>query len=158
MTREKAQSGPSVTIERRGRAGAVVSAAQARALARAAAKLLVVAGRPQASLAISLVDDAEIHALNRMYRDTDGATDVLSFSLVEGDAVRGDAFALGDVVISVETAARRKKRGLEGELLHLLTHGICHLCGLDHATPAEARVMFAEERRLRAAARLPETR
>lgn len=151
------RSGPSVTVERRGRASGVVSAAAARALARAAEKLLVASGRPGASLAISLTDDAEIHALNRMYRATDRPTDVLSFSLLEGDAVRGDAEALGDVVISVETAARRKKRGLPGELLHLLTHGICHLCGWDHATPAEARVMFAEERRLRMAAKLPAT-
>ncbi len=153
----KRRGGPAVTVERRGAAGVVVTAAQARALGRAAARLLVAAGRPGASLAISLTDDAEIHALNRMYRDTDRPTDVLSFSLLEGDAVRGDAEALGDVVISVETAARRKKRGLEGELLHLLTHGICHLCGWDHATPAEARAMFAEERRLRAVAKLPAT-
>jgi probable rRNA maturation factor len=76
---------------------------------------------------------------------------VLSFSLVEGDYSdhRGDL--LGDVVISVETAARQaseRHRGLDEIVTRLLIHGVLHLIGYDHEAEDEARRMQAEERRV----------
>jgi probable rRNA maturation factor len=97
-----------------------------------------------------LCDDHAIHALNRRFRGVDRPTDVLSFSQREGLAP--SSRLLGDVVISVETAARRRKRTLEDELFFLAVHGLCHLLGHDHATRAEARHMFALERAIRSAA------
>ena len=101
-------------------------------------------------------DDEEIRVLNRDFRHHDRATDVLSFHLQElageGDPA-GDGIALGDIVISVETARRRAHgRRLVAELERLAVHGLCHLFGHDHKKKAEATVMFALERRLR---RLP---
>src|SRR5437762_9578599 len=114
------------------------------------------AGVGGAELSLSLVDDDEIRALNREWRGEDHATDVLSFSQVEGEAVRLDeAPLLGDVVISVETARRQadaRAVALDAELLHLAVHGLAHLCGYDHATAAEERVMFGWEAALRAQA------
>ena len=113
-------------------------------------------GRARSSATLVFTDDDEIRVLNRDYRKHDRATDVLSFHLQElageGDPA-GDGIALGDIVISVETARRRAHgRRLGAELERLAVHGLCHLFGHDHKKKAEATVMFALERRLR---RLP---
>jgi probable rRNA maturation factor len=84
---------------------------------------------------------------------------VLSFSLLEGAHAEHRGGLLGDVVISVETAARQaaeRRRGLDDELTRLMVHGLCHVLGHDHEADEEARVMAAEERRVRAAIRASE--
>jgi probable rRNA maturation factor len=120
-------------------------------LRRRARAILRLLARPEAELSIALVDDDRIAALNQQYRGREGATDVLSFSLLEGDHAdhRGDL--LGDVIVSLETAgrkARRARRSLEDEVVRLLIHGTLHLVGHDHEEDEEARRMRAEERRL----------
>jgi probable rRNA maturation factor len=112
--------------------------------------------RARSSATLVFTDDEEIRVLNRDYRRHDRATDVLSFHLQElageGDPA-GDGVELGDIVISVETAKRRAHgKRLVSELERLAVHGLCHLFGHDHKKPAEAKLMFALERRLR---RLP---
>jgi len=107
-----------------------------------------------AELSIALVDDATISDLNRRYRSKAGPTDVLSFSQLEGEHVELAGNLLGDVVISLETAARQARvahRGLDSEVAKLLVHGILHLIGHDHERDDEARVMQQLERRLRRA-------
>ena len=100
-------------------------------------------------LSISLVGDDEIQALNRDWRGRDRPTDVLAFAQQEGegDPVPG---LLGDVVISVPTAARQAAlRGvdLDRELRALLVHGLLHLLGHDHErSRSEARHMFTRAR------------
>jgi probable rRNA maturation factor len=126
-------------------AGALVSVAMRGRLRRAMSRVCGAAGRPEAVVCLSLTDDKELHALNLQYAEEDHATDVLSFS-------QGDPTLLGDIVISVETAARQAKErghGLFEELFHLSVHGFCHLLGYDHATRKEERVMFAYEAELR---------
>jgi probable rRNA maturation factor len=97
-----------------------------------------------------------MRALNNSWRGKDKSTDVLSFSQVEGMAVPpGGPHLLGDVVISMPTAARQAvARGhtLEEEMARLLVHGILHLLGHDHVHGGwQAKKMRAEERRLLAA-------
>jgi probable rRNA maturation factor len=138
-----------MTVRLSGRRG--LPAVDRGLLRRRARAILRLVGRPEAELSIALVDDACIAELNRRFRDREGATDVLSFSLLEGDHAdhRGDL--LGDVVVSLETAerqARRRRRSLEDEVVRLLIHGTLHLLGHDHEEPAEARRMRAEERRV----------
>jgi rRNA maturation RNase YbeY len=120
-------------------------------LRRRARAILRLVGRPEAELSVALVDDEEIAALNQSYRERSGATDVLSFSLLEGDHAERRGELLGDVIVSVETAerqARRGRRSLEDEVVRLLIHGTLHLLGHDHQEAAEARAMRAEERRV----------
>jgi probable rRNA maturation factor len=109
--------------------------------------------RRRSSTCLVFTDDDEIRVLNRKYRKHDRATDVLSFHLQELAGERdpaGDGVALGDIVISLETARRRAPRGpLGAEVERLAIHGLCHLFGHDHKRPGEAKVMFALERRLR---------
>ncbi len=107
-----------------------------------------------AELSVLLTNDAEIHALNLQHREKDKPTDVLSFPLDEGGGADGAVSGtrvLGDVVISLDTAARQargRKRELLPEVRFLLAHGLLHLLGYDHGDPAEKRVMTAMTRRL----------
>lgn len=142
----------------RGRAAAQLEAPLRRKVVARVRAALAALGRGRSSATLVFTDDDEIRALNRDYRKMDRATDVLSFHLQElrgEDDPAGDGVALGDIVISVETARRRAGRARLGpELERLAIHGLCHLFGHDHERKAQARVMFALERRLR---RLPLT-
>ncbi len=95
-------------------------------------------------LSLLLTDDAGIHPLNAQWRGVDRPTDVLSFPLDEGPT-------LGDVVISLQTAADRAQPPewlLEDELAFLLIHGVLHLLGHDHLEDDERTAMEAAEQAL----------
>jgi probable rRNA maturation factor len=74
---------------------------------------------------------------------------VIAFSLAEGDFGDVNPGLLGDVVVSVETAAREARAAgiaVEDAILYLILHGILHLSGYDHEGPggaARAPVLFA---------------
>ena len=141
-----------LTIEARGAAARRISVAVRTRLKRRMQRAMEAAGTPRGELALSLVVDAEIRRLNREWREVDAPTDVLSFSMREGEGGALHPELLGDVVISVETAARQARasgRALEEELLHLAVHGLAHLLGYDHATADEEKRMFGWEERLR---------
>jgi probable rRNA maturation factor len=66
---------------------------------------------------------------------------------------------IGDIAISIERAIDQAEQGRGGhtgdvrwspadELRLLVTHGTLHLCGWDHAEPAEEAEMRALERKL----------
>jgi probable rRNA maturation factor len=124
------------------------------ALRRIADAMLVELGLEQAELSVLLTNDAEIQALNLQHREKDKPTDVLSFPLDEGGGADGRVSGtrvLGDVVISLDTAARQahgRKRELLPEVRFLLAHGLLHLLGYDHGNPAQKREMDAMTRRL----------
>ena len=109
--------------------------------------------RADYEVSLRLVDDAQIHALNRGYRKKDRPTDVLAFAQREGPAAALHPALLGDIVISVDTARRQARRGLYRELIHLASHGLCHLLGYDHRDDAEEAEMNARAAALRAEAR-----
>jgi probable rRNA maturation factor len=111
-----------------------------------------------AELSIVLCDDATIHALNRDHRKKDRPTDVLAFAMREGPYAELAGAMLGDVVISLETAARQaqeKKVSFDREVTMLLAHGLLHLLGHDHRTRTEERRMTARTDALIAAAIRP---
>ncbi len=131
-------------------------------LAARARSALRALGVSRYELSLSLVDDAEMRALNARFRDRDRPTDVLSFpmrELVPADGLpvpRGGAEKLlGDVVISIETAARQARASrcpLARRLDALLVHGVLHLLGYDHErSPAEDRRMRRRAREVQAA-------
>jgi probable rRNA maturation factor len=122
-----------------------------RVLGRKATIVLEALGFAKSELSLSLVRDIEIRRLNRAYRGKDRPTDVLSFSLREGE-FGVVARALGDVVISLETAKRQGRENrltLGEEVNRLLVHGILHLAGYDHEiSPREERRMKRKEREM----------
>jgi probable rRNA maturation factor len=94
-------------------------------------KMLDVIGKSDSSVTVAFVSDKKIRELNRQFRRIDKATDVLSFP---GDSSDGE---IGDIAISIETAARQAKQNgltLDGEIAQLLLHGLLHLSGYDHET------------------------
>ena len=85
---------------------------------------------------------------NHRYREKDTTTDVLSFPGDEEPEPDGSVH-LGDIVISVATAARQARElghSLPRELKRLLLHGYLHLLGYDHET--DDGTMLRLERRL----------
>jgi len=104
-----------------------------------------------AQLSVTLVDDQAIQELNRDHRGIDEPTDVLSFSQLEGEELsalpEGEPVLLGDLVLSLERCvaqAAEYGHSLERELGFLVAHGVLHLIGFDHQTPADEAVMMAK--------------
>ena len=142
------------------------------ALAGTIAAALDAAGAPTpASIGLILSDDEELASLNATHLGKDGPTDVLSFPLLPPEAFApgagtpdvprppGTRLHLGDIIISVERAAAQAATGTGGqtgdiggstedELRLLVTHGVLHVCGWDHAEPDEEAAMRSLERRL----------
>lgn len=107
-----------------------------------------------AEVSISFVSNKEIRNLNKIYRNKDKETDVLSFPLTGEDGhteinAETGAVLLGDVVISLETAVRQAEiygHSLEREVGFLTVHSMLHLLGYDHETsPLEERIMREKE-------------
>lgn len=109
-------------------------------------------GLPEAELSLLLVDDREIQELNRHFLGRDKPTNVMAFSMREGEFASLNPHLLGDLVISIETAKRQSKQsGLnEREMLTLLLiHGILHLLGYEHEKgKKEAREMSIKQKEL----------
>ncbi|RCX13848.1 putative rRNA maturation factor [Anaerobacterium chartisolvens] len=107
---------------------------------------------------IVLMDDHAIQDINREQRNVNKPTDVLSFPMLHmhnGKALENgfdtdpdtNLILLGDIVISMETAARQAEEyghSFERELAFLTTHGMLHLLGYDHES-GEEEVMFQRQ-------------
>ena len=119
------------------------------ALRRDARKILELLGAGQKELSLMIVDDEGIREINRDYLRRDRPTNVIAFSLTEGDFGDVNPGVLGDVVVSADTAAREARAAgipVEDAILYLIIHGILHLAGYDHEGPkgiARARIMSA---------------
>ncbi len=119
---------------------------------QAAQAILDALDSPEAELSVLIVDDEQIAALNREYLQRSGPTNVIAFPMRSGEFPRISPHLLGDVVISIQTAAR-EARGAQmhtsERLLQLLVHGILHLFGYDHeAGGRQAAEMDSKSREL----------
>ena len=110
---------------------------------------------PLAELSVVCVDAAAMEQLHLQWMDEPGPTDVLSFPMDElrpgKDDEEPEPGLLGDVVLCPQVAAvqaRRAGHSTADELHLLLTHGILHLLGYDHAEPDEEKEMFGLQRQL----------
>ena len=109
-------------------------------------------------LTLRLTDDDEIQSLNTQYRQKPEPTDVLAFAALEVDVPipsEEDAFLeplyLGDIIISVETAARQAQvqgHPLKLELAWLASHGLLHLLGWDHPDEDSLEEMLTQQETL----------
>jgi len=118
-----------------------------------AERILSVLGCPSSELSIAIVGDRTIRTLNRDYLEKDRPTNVISFSMQEGEFGSVNPELLGDVVISADTTAREaEESGISfwERLVFLLMHGILHLTGYDHERSGEeeARRMEAKEQEI----------
>lgn len=118
-----------------------------RAFVRKALKVVPADG---AGVTVAFVSDRAMRELNRRWRGRRGTTDVLSFPAGQEEFEEAEGLSLGDVVVSVEQAARQAEaHGLsfDDEVAQLILHGLLHLCGHDHET--DSGEMNALELRLR---------
>ncbi|MFA5321658.1 MAG: rRNA maturation RNase YbeY [Smithella sp.] len=108
---------------------------------------------PDKEVSIFFTDDNNIRELNKKYLGRDKATNVLSFSLREGEYGDINPQMMGDIVISVDTAQKDARKGnltFEQEIDFLLIHGILHLLGYNHenTSPAKAKEMGEKQKEL----------
>jgi probable rRNA maturation factor len=93
---------------------------------------------PDGNIDVRFVSDSEIKRLNRMYRNKDEITDVLSFQYPDNKEL------LGDVAISFAQAQRQVvERPATEEAIELIVHGVLHILGYDHERPGDDKVMFS---------------
>ena len=116
-----------------------------------ARKALAALGLADAELSILLVNDNLMQEMNRLYRNKDKTTDVLAFSMRDGQYPDINPAILGDIVISLPTAGRQAKEkghGIYDEIAVLLIHGMLHLAGYDHekGKKEEARMRRMEKK------------
>lgn len=100
-----------------------------------------------------LVDDDEIHRINKEYRNIDRSTDVISFALEDNEQfyVEGMPRSIGDIFISVDHAIMQAKEydhSLKREMCFLFTHGLLHLLGYDHMNEEDEKKMFALQKEI----------
>jgi len=128
----------------------VRAAIDSERLERLASAVMEREGLPPGEVSVLITDDEMVRRLNREYAGEDTPTDVLAFSLTEGEefASPDDVLRLGEVIISYPTARRQAddaQRPVRDEIEHLLVHGVLHLLGYDHAEPAEEERMREHE-------------
>ena len=110
---------------------------------------------PLVDVGVIFVDEAPMTDLHVRWMDEAVPTDVLSFPMDElrpgSEELLSAEGVLGDVVICPQVARRQAEAaGHEeiNEILMLLTHGMLHLVGFDHAEPEEEKEMFALQKEL----------
>ncbi|NJK37364.1 MAG: rRNA maturation RNase YbeY [Oscillatoriales cyanobacterium RM1_1_9] len=108
-------------------------------------------------VSLRLTDDAEIQDFNTQYRHKNQPTDVLAFATFEVESPKiaevswAQPLYLGDIVISVETAAYQagqQGHSLRVELAWLASHGLLHLLGWDHPDDISLAQMLAQQQTL----------
>lgn len=101
---------------------------------------------------IILVNDEEIHELNKKYRNIDRPTDVITFALEDNDNFKNPEIrVLGDIYLCVPIAYEQAKiygHSRIREICFLATHGILHLLGYDHMNEEEEKEMFTLQEEL----------
>ncbi|MBO5658218.1 MAG: rRNA maturation RNase YbeY [Duodenibacillus sp.] len=96
-------------------------------------------------VSVRFVGLEEGRELNRMYRDKDYATNVLTFDYAHEPVAQADLVICTDVLVR---EAAEQKKSFRSHLAHLLIHGVLHAQGWDHMTDEEAEEMEALETRL----------
>ncbi len=101
---------------------------------------------------VIIVNNDEIHSLNKEYRGVDRPTDVISFALEDDDTfIPLEERVLGDIYISIDKAKEQASaygHSLLRELCFLTIHGILHLLGYDHMNEEEEKEMFTLQERV----------
>ena len=117
-----------------------------------------------AEVSVTFANNEQIHELNKMHRNVDAPTDVLSFPMGEDGKYDIDpatnAKILGDIVISMEKAVEQAERfghTLQREVGYLTAHSMLHLLGYDHEEPLEKVHMREKEELVMTQLSLPST-
>ena len=105
---------------------------------------------PECEVSMTFVDDAEMEELHIKWMDEPGTTDVLSFPMDMPES-KNDVVTLGDIVLSPTIAQKQAieaGHSTDHEIYILVTHGLLHILGYDHADKDEEKVMFALQEKI----------
>ena len=95
---------------------------------------------------IIIVDKEKIQEINKLYRNIDRVTDVISFALEDDKSFIETEFrVLGDIYICLDKAIEQAKEyghSLKREVSFLTIHGLLHLLGYDHMNEEDEKEMF----------------
>lgn len=100
------------------------------------------------SVSVVLVNNSDIHQMNKDFRNIDRPTDVLSF---EDGSFEDGLLNLGDIIISVDALRQQAQdygHSLKREFCFLVAHGYLHLLGYDHQTEEEEKQMFGLQKEI----------
>ena len=96
---------------------------------------------------IIFVEKEEIQKINNQYRGIDKVTDVISFALCDDEDII-QTNELGDIFICVDRAIEQAEEyghSISREISFLAVHGYLHLCGYDHMTEEDEKIMFKKQ-------------
>ena len=99
---------------------------------------------------VIIINNEEIHKINKEYRGIDRPTDVISFALEDYKDIKyeNDYRVLGDIYISIDKVREQAKEyghSEKRELAFLAVHGLLHLLGYDHMEKEDEKVMFSKQ-------------
>ena len=137
-----------MTIEITNKSGELVPTESVRDLLQNA--LIELKLNPDCELNLVFVDIEEMTELHIKWMDEGGPTDVLSFPM-DLPEPGNEAVTLGDIVIAPVVAAEQAaiaSHSIDHEIFILAAHGLLHILGYDHATPAEEKAMFTLQENL----------
>ena len=103
-------------------------------------------GLSNSSINMRIVDDKEMTALNKKFRNKDSSTNVLSFTNDDiSSTFTGD---LGDIAINydfIKKESKKQNKNFDDHMIHMLVHGIYHILGFDHKNDEMAEFMEKKE-------------
>jgi probable rRNA maturation factor len=120
-----------------------------RSVRRAMFRIMKLLNCSDKVISLLFVDDKEIREINRHYLSRDYPTNVISFSLTEGEFGDINPDILGDIVISAETAfndAEESGIAFNDELAFLMIHGVLHLLHYNHEDANEANTLTMKKK------------
>ena len=99
---------------------------------------------------VIIINNEEIHKINKEYRGIDRPTDVISFALEDYKDIKyeNDYRVLGAIYISIDKVKEQAKEyghSEKRELAFLAVHGLLHLLGYDHMEKEDEKVMFSKQ-------------
>ena len=102
---------------------------------------------------VIIINNEEIHKINKEYRGIDRPTDVISFALEDYKDIKyeNDYRVLGDIYISIDKVKEQAKEyghSFERELSYMLVHGFYHLMGYDHIEEEDKKIMRPKEEKI----------
>lgn len=110
------------------------------------------------SFDIVLVNNEEIHRINKEYRKKDAPTDVITFAIF-ADSKEDEKFIfdgeinLGEIIVSldkIQSQAKENNTAFTDELYYILSHGILHLLGYDHQNETDFNFMVETQNKIKA--------
>jgi probable rRNA maturation factor len=100
--------------------------------------------KDDSEITIRFTDDKEMRALNKKWRKKNSLTNVLAFpNNTKLDILDEQSKHIGDIILCynvVKQEAKQRNISFSDHMIHLVVHGVLHLCGYDHIKKATKKI------------------